>query len=185
GAFAHSLTALLPIASVWTMAGLEIGAARFARWRRLSARQAQRNLSLIGVAGALVASIGLGVRFLDEWRGWVDLHRRAAAIIADAAPGAVVVTADPGSYSAIARTPALAMPNLPLSEALAVTQRYNAQILLVGPARPVSWTEFADEADPPGLTLLGRVGEWRVYRLASSSAFRGRYMGRLISMTSG
>jgi hypothetical protein len=166
GAFAHGLTAIIPAFAAGTV--LEVR--RFADWlaarRRLPRFQARRRLAWIALAGAVVAGTGLGWQQLAEWQGWRGSLAAAAAAVATQSPEAVVVAADPATYSVLSGQPAIVMPNLPPPEAFALARRYGATIVVVGDAYPRAWSAWvAGEAPVAGARVVGEAGGFRLVAL--------------------
>jgi hypothetical protein len=167
GAFAHGLSALIPAFA----AGAVLALRRFADWlaarRHLPLQQARRRIALIALVGAVVAGTGLGWQQLGEWREWRNALAAAATVVESRAPGAIVVAADPATYAAISRRPAIVMPNLPPTEALALARRYGATVVLVGDAYPRAWSRWlAGEELLPGAAPVGEAGGFRIFAIA-------------------
>ena len=169
GSFAHSVGALIPAFAA--AAALEVTAAAraLARWRGLVAAQAERRVGAIMVVGCLVASLGLGWQLSAEWRRWRVELGAALAGASQEEPGAVLAVADPATAVALGSGPAVMLPNLPPSEAIAWLQRYGVRLILVGEAAPASWQRWRAGAEQPaGVEEVGTVEGFRLFRLTGT-----------------
>ncbi|GIW12432.1 MAG: hypothetical protein KatS3mg061_3489 [Dehalococcoidia bacterium] len=134
------------------------------------AAQAERRVGAIMVVGCLVTSLGDRVA---AQCGVATLAGRAGGLRSPELPrrsrGAVLAVADPATAVALGSGPAVMLPNLPPSAAIAWLQRYGVRIILVGEAAPASWQRWwAGAEQPAGVEAVGTVAGFRLFRLTGT-----------------
>ena len=111
GAFYHSSLAWLPFAAGIAVANLGPAATAAGRaWPFLRRPATHRFLAVAGVAGALVLAVTGSAVLITQWSDAHARLRQAAAFLAGADPGAVVMAYDPAALHALTGNPGVAPP---------------------------------------------------------------------------
>ncbi|HEX2173766.1 MAG TPA: hypothetical protein VHL09_15115, partial [Dehalococcoidia bacterium] len=133
-----------------------------------SKRRARRNYARLGVAAAVITSLGLAIREAQTWDDECLAYRRVAEWLArHGDPVATVMVADAPAYHYVSRGRVVAAVNADLDTSVAVARRFAVRYLILEPAHPLPWHDFyLGRIDHPALRPIATLGELRIYEIA-------------------
>jgi hypothetical protein len=133
GTFIHSAVALLPHTFVLVVVGVQLAVGWAAR--RRPAWDARQATAFFAYGAVVVAIAGAALQTMGTVRHWHDVRDVQAAlahdVLAAAAPGDVVMSADSGAMHYLTGLPAIVTPNDPLPTIEQAMRAYNVRWLVL------------------------------------------------------